>query len=736
LKHGTGIKDMTAKTESIERQRKIPSKPIDPVGSILNHLLMVLIIVGSILILGSSVVLNKVKPFFSTNAIIKIDPVIPKVLYGKEEASITPYYDDFVRTQINVVKSYPVLSKAIEIYHEKGFIWQTPEESMEQAVGKLTVRLKIEQLRDTQLFSLSMTSRRKAGLAEIVNAVAIAYLDANRDKQLNKDTSRLKFLRKRKEDIEKRLSGKYAILQLISAKYAVGITDEKNIYVYLQAVVDLSQQLVKATSRRIQVESKLKELEKQMGKLKYLDISADVDEWIENDSAIQDNRIQLSRKLQDMRLFLAGVNEDHPDRKEYEEGLEKLYEVQESLISRAKKVGGKVLRGKLLSDQNKKILELETEYAAALKTEEKLHSELLVSEKKATDVNTQMMKASTLRRDIQRLQDALLRIDERTDQIEAESRSPGRLSLMAAARTPNEPTSGKRAKLMIVVFLFSLMSGIGYAIGKDKLDNSIYTPLDIERVLGFPVTGHIMESTEDKKKIKDTYRVVLDHPFSLISEQYKEISFALAMEHDVHKSNIYSCVSISQGGGTSTFLVNTLCAMKGHRKKKILVDLNVWNPISKAIAPGYDKGLWEVLEGKCSLQDAIITESDYPFHILPFGDWQHETRKSVFQEIGMEVMIETLRMDYEYIMIDSPPLGLTTDAKFLAQLADVAILNVNTGLISEKQLFRAAYNLDKVGVKVISVVLNRVKFQKGKYYKPHMEKYYHLINRSIEKVKK
>jgi uncharacterized protein involved in exopolysaccharide biosynthesis len=192
--------------------------------------------------------------------VIKIEPVVPKVLYGKEEASIMPYYDDFVRTQINQVKSYPVLSRALEIYREKGFNWQLPEESTEQAVGRLAVRLNIAQLRDTQLFALTMTSRRKEGLAEIINATVEAYLETIGDEQMNKDASRLSFLRNRKLEIEKELADKYQVLQKISAKYAVGITDEKNIYVYLQAIVDLTQQLVKATSRRIQVESKLKEL--------------------------------------------------------------------------------------------------------------------------------------------------------------------------------------------------------------------------------------------------------------------------------------------------------------------------------------------------------------------------------------------------------------------------------------------------------------------------------------------
>jgi capsular exopolysaccharide synthesis family protein len=711
---------------------KIPAKPIDPVGSILNHLRQVLIISFGILVIGLLGVMLVVKPFYSAEAVIKIEPVIPKVLYGKEEASIMPYYDDFVRTQINLVKSYPVLSRTVQIVQEKGLPWQLPDETTGQAVARLAARLDISQLRDTQLFSLTMTSRRKEGLAEIINATVDAYLETIGDEQMNKDASRLSFLKNRKLDIEKELAEKYSVLQKISAQYAVGITDEKNIYVYLQAIVDLTQQLVKATSRRIEVESKLKELVHQVEKLKVIDISSDVNDWVEKDNAIRDNRIQLSRKLQDMRLFLSGVNEDHPDRKEYEESLKRLNEVQESMLKRSREVGEKVIRGKLISDQNKKILELETEYAAALKTEEKLRSELTEAEHKATDVNTQMMKASTLRKDIQRLQDSLLSIDERIDQLEVESRSQGRISLMTAARPPDKPSAGKRNKMMIMVVLASLVSGVGYAVARDKLDDRIHSASDIERILGFAPTGYILDGDHDAEFAKNGHRVVMDHPFSQLAEQYKTIAFALSMEHKQHQSTIYTCVSMDQRQGTSTFLTNTLVALQGSSQKKMLVDLNIWNPITKTISSHKGLGLWDVMEGACTLKEAIVKKSPYPFHILPIGNWK-KANKSLFQEFGLDTMVQILRQDYDYIMIDSPPLMLSTDAKFISQLADVAVLVVSAEAVKEKELFRAVSMLDKIGVKVISVVLNRAKLKRGKYYKSSIKKYYKLVGDSNHK---
>ncbi|MGD9211272.1 MAG: hypothetical protein PVI90_10875, partial [Desulfobacteraceae bacterium] len=512
-------------------------------------------------------------------------------------------------------------------------------------------------------------------------------------------------------------------------KYAVGITDEKNIYVYLQAIVDLTQQLVKATSQRIEVESRLNVLKIQLDELANLDLSADIDDWVENDWAIRDNRIQLSRKLQDFRLTLSGVAQDHPDYLEYEENLGKLYEVQDRLIQRSRMVGEKVLRGKLLSDQNKKILELETDYAAALDTEKQLQDELKRAELKATEVNTQMMRASTLRKNIQRLQDSLLRIDERIDQIEVESRSAGRISLITPARPPENPSAGKKSKMFIIVVLFGVVSGLGYAIGKDKLENKINTTEDIQRVLGFPATGHIMEANQDKIIPKDYHRVVLEHPFSQLSEQFKSIAFSLALEHDQHQSKIFTCFAVEQNQGTTSFITNILSALEGRKGKRLMLDLNIWRPFSKQLFPEEHPGILDVLAGDCSLSDAIFTQSSYPFDILSLGSLK-KAGPHPFQEIGFNTLIDTLRLDYEYIFVDSPPLGITSDARVLAEWADVAIMVVASGEVFEKALARMISLLDRIGVKVISVVLNRVHFQRGKYYQVTMKKYYQMITDS------
>ena len=73
-----------------------------------------------------------------------------------------------------------------------------------------------------------------------------------------------------------------------------------------------------------------------------------------------------------------------------------------------------------------------------------------------------------------------------------------------------------------------------------------------------------------------------------------------------------------------------------------------------------------------------------------------------------------------------------TKTKFSTQLADVTVLIVNAEEVREKELFRAVTTLDQIGVEVISVVLNRAKLKRGKYYKSNLKKYYQFIGANTE----
>lgn len=684
----------------------IVPKPINLMASVRNHLVGALLMTSLCLFAGGGYVFFKITPEYYAEAKIMIEPVIPKILYGKEEASITPYYDDFVRTQINIIKGFSVLSQAIANYENMGFQWRLRKETMQTAVDRLMKRLTAKQLRGTHLISISLEDSKARGLAELVNSVVETYTKTIRVSQFSNDSSRKLFLKKKKDALEKELDAKYEALANFAERQALGATSERNIYVYLQAVVDIQQSMVKARAHETEVESTLRELLKERERLKAFDISTDIEEWVEKDNTIEDNRIQMSRKLQNMRITLAGMKEAHPDRKEFERVFDKLVEIQNRMREQARVKAKSILRGRLFSDQDKKISTKKIEFVAAAQTVKRLEQELRRAEKKATQINAQMTKGTTTRKRINRIQDSLMRIDERMDQLEVESIALGRINLLEMALKPERASASRRKKSTLMVLLLSAVVGLGYAVLREKLDDRVRTSEDVERVLGQKPSALVWDLRQLKGLGQTSAAETQKRAQEVLVNLYRKLVLKLMRDQSQYGSQIFTGVALNPGQGTTTTLVNILRVCKGRSSEKLYIHLNYFNPITGAHSKA--PGLWAVLEGQCNLKQAILRNSKSPYHILPLGSWK-QNQKALYQEMGLESIIYALRKDYKTIVIDAPPLSSSADSIYLAQLADCTILVLSAGECRGKDLFHTVKELALNETSALAVVLNKVK---------------------------
>ena len=91
-------------------------------------------------------------------------------------------------------------------------------------------------------------------------------------------------------------------------------------------------------------------------------------------------------------------------------------------------------------------------------------------------------------------------------------------------------------------------------------------------------------------------------------------------------------------------------------------------------------------------------------------------------------LLEEQRDNYDYIIIDAPPLGSVIDAALIARYVDGAIIVVESAVISYKMLQRVKEQLEKSECRILGVVLNKVDMEHdayyGNYYGKHYGKYY------------
>ena len=704
------------------QNRKI-RKPLNLLSSLRRHFVLALVVSAVVSAFAVFAAHKKATTTFTAEAVLNVEPSVPKILYRTEDTMMLRSYEDWMRTQVNIIESYPILKEAIEAHHRAGHAWRRPGESERTAIARLNAKLKVVQMRDTQLIQISMSSINKEGLAEIVNSVVQTFMNSKRRQQEDEDTIKLKRLNQEKEKVQNQLDASYHELESVSNSLGTAITEEKNLYVYIDSLYDLKQSQNKIFLERINLTNKLESLQKKSKTIETMDIDPFVSEIVERNPLLQDNLIQLNRKEQEIRDLTVDLSDENPQYKHQQNRMAKLHEQTERLGKTISERERRILREKMLADNRMEIVNLSADYEAVLKTEEQVEQKLKELQKDILEYNTAVLRASTSRQEIERLQSSLNRINERIDQINLEWANPGRIHVMELA-VPPEDGVGNKTKLTIAGVIGSFVFGFGLAVGLDVLDPTIRRPDEIQKGLGFPPTGFVLDSKEDGIDPEQIYFVFKKHFASFVHDLYCKIAIHFDKERKAHGSSVFMFLSPKGGYGATSAAINVLASADAPLDRKLYLDLNYRNPVENSL-PFLDgkEGIsdWSGQTGE--IDPYIRTDPRLPFRVLALG-----TVKELFPPVltlsRVSELLDALRPLYDFIFIDAPPLLTSNYSEGLVTLSDVTVLVVEAERTPWGEIAHAVNLLDRIGTQVVSIILNRVRILKGGYYKQAMEQFY------------
>lgn len=183
--------------------------------------------------------------------------------------------------------------------------------------------------------------------------------------------------------------------------------------------------------------------------------------------------------------------------------------------------------------------------------------------------------------------------------------------------------------------------------------------------------------------------------------------------------------SMPEEGKTSN-AIDLSIAFAELKKKVLLIDADMRRSVmvSRLQMTGADKGLSHFLSGQCTLAEAVVATNIPGLHILVSGPLVPNPTELLSTERFSD-MLESFRTVYDYIIIDTPPLGMVVDAAIIARVSDGAIMVVE----SEKTKYRLAQEtkdkLENAGCSILGVLLNKVDRKKHKgYYNRYYGKAY------------
>lgn len=196
-----------------------------------------------------------------------------------------------------------------------------------------------------------------------------------------------------------------------------------------------------------------------------------------------------------------------------------------------------------------------------------------------------------------------------------------------------------------------------------------------------------------------------DVPFNYV-ESFKSLRTNLNFIAATEKLNTILLTSAIPGEGKSNTAINLAIALAEDNKSVVVVDCDLRKPsLNRYLKLGNNfRGVTDILTGNATIEDALIQFEDLKIHVLVAGAVPPNPSEMLSSE-PMETLIQDLREAFDYVLLDTPPVSVVTDAAILGRFADGAILCVRSNFAPKETVELAKERLTSVGVRILGVVL-------------------------------
>ncbi|MGT2910898.1 tyrosine-protein kinase [Streptococcus cameli] len=179
---------------------------------------------------------------------------------------------------------------------------------------------------------------------------------------------------------------------------------------------------------------------------------------------------------------------------------------------------------------------------------------------------------------------------------------------------------------------------------------------------------------------------------------------------------VIALTSVQPGEGKSTTSTNLAISFATAGYRTLLIDADIRNSVMSGTfkAEGAYHGLTSYLSGHVGLADVISDTSVPNLHLIPAGQVAPNPT-TLLQNHYFATMVEKVRNIYDYVIIDTPPIGLVVDAAIIAQKTDASLLVTESGAISRRFVKKAVAQMEQSGAQFLGVILNKVDTTKDRY---------------------
>ena len=280
------------------------------------------------------------------------------------------------------------------------------------------------------------------------------------------------------------------------------------------------------------------------------------------------------------------------------------------------------------------------------------------------------------------------------------------------ALADDNPVSPKR----MIIYLAALIAGIGlpvgiiYSIGLTKL--KIEGRFDVEKLTSVPIVGDIPLTDEKQGAI-----AVFENQNNLMSETFRNIrtNLQFMLENDKKVILVTSTVS---GEGKSFISGNLAISLSLLGKKVVIVGLDIRKPgLNKVFnLPRKEVGITQYLANpEKNLMDLVqLSDVSKNLYILPGGTVPPNPTELLARD-GLDKAIETLKKNFDYVILDTAPVGMVTDTLLIGRVADLSVYVCRADYTHKNEYTMINELAEKDKLPSLCTVINGLDLKKRKY---------------------
>ena len=353
------------------------------------------------------------------------------------------------------------------------------------------------------------------------------------------------------------------------------------------------------------------------------------------------------------------------------------------------------------------------QYRAALSDENRLQAQLDEQMLAVQDLGRKEVGYSVLERGAEsnrRVYESLLQ-QQKELQIIANSRA-NNVQLMDRAEPPVAPFTPNTRRDWFVAILAGLMMSLGLVRVFEYLDDTLKTPDDVARRLGLPLLGLVPAVRGHRVPVMSG---PVPHDFG---EAFRSLRTSLVFRSGDTSTQIIAVTSTQPLEGKTTSACNLAMVMALGGARVLLIDADMRRPsLHKSLGMTNSVGLSHVLAGQARVREAIQRTHDPNLFALTAGQPPPNPSELLSSDRMRSLLTSLDSGPFDWVIVDTPPVLAVTDAVIIAPLVSGVVFVVGAEMTRAGHAERAVEMLQTgADFSLLGVVLNRVDFDRNKYY--------------------